>query len=86
MAEPVNGLQAFELGLANRVCPRDQVLPTALALAQRMASFSPIAMATTKRSFHRAADLALEPALAVGRDANVMMRGFRKPEAATAPK
>ncbi len=86
MAEPVNGLQAFELGLANRVCPRDQVLPTALALAQRMASFSPIAMATTKRSFHRAADLALEPALAVGRDANVMMRGFRKPEPGAASK
>lgn len=76
MAEPVDGARALALGLANRVVPADQVLQAALALAQRMAGWDPAAMKLTKRSFHRVADLALQEALAVGRDANTIMRGF----------
>ncbi len=79
MAEPVSGQRAFELDLVNRVCPAADVLGEARNFAEKLASWSPVAMATTKRTFYRAADLALEEALAVGRDANVMMRGFSKP-------
>ena len=78
MADPINGHQAKELGLANKVCPKEQVLEEAMAYANKLAAWSPVAMATTKRTFYRAADLSLEAALAVGRDANVMMRGFNK--------
>ncbi|OWT62061.1 enoyl-CoA hydratase/isomerase family protein [Candidimonas nitroreducens] len=78
MAEPIDGHRALALGLANRVCPAGEVLDQALALAGKLAAWSPAAMATTKRTFYRAADLSLEAALAVGRDANVMMRGFDK--------
>lgn len=78
LAEPLDGQGAKAMGLCNRVVPDTQVLDTALQMAHTMAGWSPVAMATTKRSFHRAADLALGPALEVGRDANVMMRGFRK--------
>lgn len=78
MADPVNGDQALAMGLANRAVHADDVLPTALAMAQRLAGWSPLAMATTKRTFHRVGDLPLGQALDVGRDANVMMRGFRK--------
>jgi enoyl-CoA hydratase/carnithine racemase len=81
MAQPIDGARALALGLANRVVPDADVLPTALSMAERLANWSPIAMATTKRTFHRVADLSLEQALAVGRDANVMMRGFKKPAA-----
>ena len=49
-----------------------------MAYANKLAAWSPVAMATTKRTFYRAADLSLDAALAVGRDANVMMRGFNK--------
>lgn len=80
-AEPVDGHRAHALGLANRVCPNAEVLDVALSLAEKLAGWSPMAMATTKRVFHRAADLALDEALQVGRDANVMMRGFRKAKA-----
>lgn len=76
MAEPIDGARALALGLANRVVPAGQVLDAALALAQRMAGWEPAAMKLTKRSFHRVADLALEEALAVGRDANTIMRSF----------
>jgi len=78
MANPIGGARALQLGLANQVVPQDQVLPLALSMAQRLASWSPIAMATTKRTFHKACDLSLAQALDVGRDANVMMRGFKK--------
>ena len=78
MARPINGARAQALGLANHVVPQDQVLASALEMANRLASWSPIAMATTKRTFHKACDLSLAQALDVGRDANVMMRGFKK--------
>ena len=78
MAEPLDGHGARALGLCNRVVPDGEVLGVALDMAQTMAGWNPLAMATTKRSFHRAADLALGQALEVGRDANVMMRGFRQ--------
>lgn len=78
LGEPLDGAGARAFGLCNRVAPDDKVLDAALELAQKIAGWSPIAMATTKRSFHRAADLGLAQALEVGRDANVMMRGFRK--------
>jgi enoyl-CoA hydratase/carnithine racemase len=78
MAEPIDGARASVLGLANRVVPDGEVVETALSLAAKLAAWSPIAMATTKRTFHRAADLSLGQALDVGRDANVMMRTFQK--------
>jgi enoyl-CoA hydratase/carnithine racemase len=78
MARPINGARAQALGLANQVVPQDQVLSSALEMAHRLASWSPVAMATTKRTFHKACDLSLAQALDVGRDANVMMRGFKK--------
>jgi enoyl-CoA hydratase/carnithine racemase len=81
MAQAIDGARALQLGLANQVVPKDQVLPRAMDMAHRLASWSPIAMATTKRTFHKACDLSLAQALDVGRDANVMMRGFKKPAA-----
>ena len=78
MARPINGARAQALGLANQVVPQDQVLSSALEMAHRLASWSPVAMATTKRTFHKACDLSLAQALDVGRDANVIMRGFKK--------
>ena len=76
-ASPINGFKAQELGLVNQVVPTSEVLPTAISLAQSLAAWSPMAMATTKRTFYRAMDLSLSQALEVGRDANIMMRGFQ---------
>jgi enoyl-CoA hydratase/carnithine racemase len=81
MAEPIDGARALALGLANRVVPTGEVLGLALELAARVAGWSPMAMALTKRSFHRSADLALIDALGVGRDANIIMRSFRQAHA-----
>lgn len=77
MADAIDGTRALALGIANRVAADGEVLDVAMQMAERLAGWSPIAMATTKRTFHRASDLSLAQALHVGRDANVMMRGFR---------
>lgn len=78
MAEPIDGARALALGIANRVAGEDEVLEMAVELATRIAGWSPIAMATTKRLFHRVADLTLAEGLDAGRDTNVIMRGFKK--------
>ena len=78
MGDAIDGARALQLGICNRSCPESEVLDAAFAIANRMAGWSPIAMATTKRLFHRVSDQPLEAALQIGRDANVMMRGYRK--------
>lgn len=78
MAEPIDGSRALALGIANRVAADSEVLDAAVTLATRIAGWSPIAMATTKRLFHRVADLTLAEGLDAGRDTNVIMRGFKK--------
>lgn len=77
MGETIDGARAKEMRLANRVCPAEEVLENAIAIAVRMAGWNPQAMTATKRLFHRVADQTLDAGMAIGRDVNVMMRGFR---------
>jgi len=48
-AQPVAAARALEWGLVDRVVPRDQVLPTALALAEEIARGAPLAVSGTRR-------------------------------------
>jgi enoyl-CoA hydratase/carnithine racemase len=41
LGERIPAARLYELGVVNRVVPSAEVLPTALALAQRLASFDP---------------------------------------------
>ncbi|HEX2885944.1 crotonase/enoyl-CoA hydratase family protein [Vineibacter terrae] len=47
--EPITAQRALELGLVNAVVPQAQVLPTALALAARIAANAPLAVQASKR-------------------------------------
>ncbi len=85
-AESIDGRQAEALGLANRVVPSEQVLETALSLADTLAGWKPLVMATAKRVFYRACDLPLAQALDAGRDMTMFMRGFTAAEAAKEQK
>lgn len=77
LGEILDGARCRELRIANRVCPADDVLQEALAIATRLAEWKQPALRATKRLFHRVADLPLATGLEVGRDANVMMRAYR---------
>lgn len=75
-ARPIDGAEAVRLGIAIESVPGPLVLERALAIAGQLAFWSPVAMRTTKRLFHRAANLPLDEALRAGRDTNLIMRGF----------
>jgi len=47
--EPIDAERALELGLVNRVVPADQVLATALELAETIAANAPLAVQASKR-------------------------------------
>lgn len=74
----LDGREAAELGLANESVGADAVTDRALEIATGLAAWSPVALRTTKRLFYRVADLPLAAALQVGRDTNIVMRGFQR--------
>ncbi|MFM0205619.1 enoyl-CoA hydratase/isomerase family protein [Paraburkholderia fungorum] len=74
----LNAQTAVTLGLAHECAPAGQLRDRAISLAEQLAGWSPAAMQATKRLFYRVSNLPFEEALAVGRDANVMMRGLGK--------
>jgi enoyl-CoA hydratase/carnithine racemase len=76
--EPLDAARAHTLGMVNRVTTPEQLMPDALALAQKFAAVAPDAMAATKQLFYRALDLPFEQALQAGRDVNKRMRAFSK--------
>ena len=78
LAEPVDALRALSLGMVNRVVSDAQLMSETLALAEKLAAVSRLAMAQTKQLFHEVADLPLETALQHGRDVNKRMRQFQK--------
>lgn len=65
--------RAYELGMVNRVVPDDQLMPTAMTMAEKLASWNPDFLWHTKRTFHRAASMPIEQGLEMARDAAIMM-------------
>ncbi len=63
MANHVSGDEAERLGLINAVVPGEQLMATATAWAERIASFSPLAVQGTKNLCYEGAHLSLEDAL-----------------------
>lgn len=62
----LSGREAGEWGLASRVVPADQVLPTAMEIAEDMAvNCSPLVMAMHKRMMWRALDMSLDSLVAL---------------------
>jgi len=53
----IDARRAFEIGLINRVVPRDDLLSTALAIAERIAANAPLAVAATKEMVYEIAAL-----------------------------
>lgn len=74
----LNGPDAVELGIAMTSVPAQQVLDRAMEVAASLAARHPDAMEATKNLFYRVSGLPLDEALSVGRDTNIIMRGFRQ--------
>ncbi|WP_244928030.1 enoyl-CoA hydratase-related protein [Nocardioides sp. W7] len=65
--DPLTAAEAREVGLVGRVVPRGEALPTAIALAERVAANGPLAVRNAKRAVIESGWLAEEDALAIER-------------------
>ncbi len=64
-----SGVDAAEMGIANRALPVEEVQPTARAWAQRLAAQAPLSLTAAKRLLGAAADHPRHEVLAAERDA-----------------
>lgn len=60
--EPIDAEQALRIGLINRIVPRKELIPTAMAIAERLNQNGPAALKAIKESALRAYDLPRESA------------------------
>ncbi|MXZ80851.1 MAG: enoyl-CoA hydratase [Gammaproteobacteria bacterium] len=56
--------EAFEWGLVNRVLPLEQLLPSAIGTAEKVAANAPVAVRQAKQSVHRGLQMSLSDGLA----------------------
>ena len=61
----IDAAEALRIGLVNRVCKPDELLPTAIKTCDTIAQMGPQAVAVAKAVLHRGADLALPAANAL---------------------
>lgn len=72
--EPIDAERAYALGMINRIIPEAELLPAALALAERLAQFAPAGLAASKRAFQQAYEMSMEEAVRAARDVNDQIR------------
>jgi len=61
-ARPIDAPRALEIGLVNRLVPREELLPTALATADAIAANAPLAVRETRRGVRELVHLSLADA------------------------
>jgi enoyl-CoA hydratase/carnithine racemase len=62
--DPITGVEAHRIGLVNRVVPADRVLDEARALADLLASRSPLALGAVKRAVNVGGEMTLDQGMA----------------------
>ena len=59
-AEPIDAQEAYRIGLVNRVVSLKDLLPTAIAVAEKICENAPLAVRAAKESVYRGLDLPLD--------------------------
>ncbi len=67
-ARTLTAEEALRIGLVDHLVPAEQLLPQALALAERIAANAPVAVRTAKAAVTRGADASLAEGLQIERD------------------
>jgi len=70
----ISALEAYRMGLVNRVVPAEQVLEEALALAQEVAANAPTSLALTKELLNALPGMGLEDGFRLASIANAWVR------------
>jgi len=61
--EFITARQALEIGLINRVVPREELMPAALKMAEKICENAPVAIQTVKKSVRQCLNLPMDQAL-----------------------
>jgi enoyl-CoA hydratase/carnithine racemase len=76
LAENLPAARAAEIGLINRVVPKDELMTTAKLWANTMSGFDSDALWMTKRMIRRSSEMTLAQAHGLAADSLTVMRGF----------
>ena len=76
LAENLPAARAAEIGLINRVVPKDELMTTAKLWANIMTGFDSDALWMTKRMIRRSSEMTLAQAHGLAADSLTVMRGF----------
>ena len=63
-AKPFNAEEALRWGLVNAVFEADELMPSTMQIAERIASNAPIAVRQAKQAIHRGSQMSLRDGLA----------------------
>lgn len=63
--EPISAQEAYRIGLANRVVPRDQVMAAARELASRIVENAPLTIAFQKENVYRGLEMPMSMAMGI---------------------
>ncbi len=61
--EFISAEQALDIGLVNRVVPKEDLMPTAMAMAEKICENAPLAIQAVKKSVRTCMDLTMDKAL-----------------------
>ncbi|WP_313505329.1 enoyl-CoA hydratase/isomerase family protein [Stutzerimonas kunmingensis] len=74
--DQLSAQRALELGLVNRLVPKEDVLSTALALATKLSRMDPMVIQRTKRAINRTYEImGMDAALRAALDIDIMIEG-----------
>lgn len=82
--EFLSAQQALEIGLINRVVPREELMPAAMALAEKICENAPLAIQAVKRSVRQCMDLPMDKAL--DRELEIAAEVFMTEDAREGPR
>jgi enoyl-CoA hydratase/carnithine racemase len=71
--EAIDAREAYRIGLVNKVVPLDQLMATAMTMAQEIAAKGPIALRYAKEAIYKGMDLTLEQGLRLEADLYLLL-------------
>jgi enoyl-CoA hydratase len=71
--EAIDAREAYRIGLVNKVVSPDQVIATAMSMAQQMAAKAPIALTYAKEAIYKGMDMRLEQGLRLEADLYLLL-------------
>ena len=74
LGEPIDAQEALRIGLVHRLYPKDTLLAEAIALAEKIATYAPIALRYAKEAISKGMEMTLDQGLRMEQDLTVILQ------------